>query len=130
QMKKGAITIAMMAQAPILPEEDISHKKIQSLITGKTNIKFSEPINTKNIPKDMKRNEKLEYLTKEFKKITIQLQNELNASVAHKLFILLILNLILYTKFIRLVLLWNCTMTTSITLSFTTWTFCTCGDFL
>lgn len=32
----------------------------------------------------MKRNEKLEYLTKELEKRTIQLQNELNASVAHK----------------------------------------------
>lgn len=83
-MKRGAVTIAMMAQAPILPAAYIGPKKIQGLITGKSIIKFGEPIDTKNLPKDMKRNEKLEYLTKELEKRTIQLQNELNASVAHK----------------------------------------------
>ncbi|MCS5431954.1 1-acyl-sn-glycerol-3-phosphate acyltransferase, partial [Staphylococcus aureus] len=69
---------------PILPAAYIGPKKIQGLITGKSIIKFGEPIDTKNLPKDMKRNEKLEYLTKELEKRTIQLQNELNASVAHK----------------------------------------------
>ena len=83
-MKRGAVTIAMMAQAPILPAAYIGPKKIQVLITGKSIIKFGEPIDTKNLPKDMKRNEKLEYLTKELEKRTIKLQNELNASVAHK----------------------------------------------
>ena len=63
-MKRGAVTIAMMAQAPILPAAYIGPKKIQGLITGKAIIKFGEPIETKNLPKDMKRNEKLEYLTK------------------------------------------------------------------
>ncbi|MCI8278732.1 MAG: 1-acyl-sn-glycerol-3-phosphate acyltransferase, partial [Staphylococcus xylosus] len=33
------------------------------------------------LPKDMKRNEKLEYLTKELEQRTIQLQNELNEYV-------------------------------------------------
>ncbi|NQD99498.1 1-acyl-sn-glycerol-3-phosphate acyltransferase, partial [Staphylococcus xylosus] len=37
-----------------------------------------EPIETKHLPKDMKRNEKLEYLTKELEQRTIQLQSELN----------------------------------------------------
>ena len=83
-MKRGAVTIAMMAQAPILPAAYIGPKKIQGLITGKSIIKFGEPIETKNLPKDMKRNEKLEYLTKELEKRTIQLQNELNTYAAHK----------------------------------------------
>src|SRR5699024_1544735 len=55
-MKRGAVTIAMMAQAPILPAAYIGPKKIQGLITGKSIIKFGEPIDTKNLPKDMKRN--------------------------------------------------------------------------
>ena len=83
-MKRGAVTIAMMAQAPILPAAYIGPKKIQGLITGKSIIKFGEPIDTKNLPKDMKRNEKLEYLTKELEKRTIQLQNELNEYVNQK----------------------------------------------
>ena len=83
-MKRGAVTIAMMAQAPILPAAYIGPKKIQGLITGKAIIKFGEPIETKNLPKVMKRNEKLEYLTKELEKRTIQLQNELNTYAAHK----------------------------------------------
>ncbi|MGD3156325.1 lysophospholipid acyltransferase family protein [Staphylococcus cohnii] len=83
-MKRGAVTIAMMAQAPILPAAYIGPQKIQGLIIGKSIIKFGEPIETKNLPKDMKRNEKLEYLTKELEKRTIQLQNELNTYAAHK----------------------------------------------
>lgn len=83
-MKRGAVTIAMMAQAPILPAAYIGPQKIQGLITGKSIIKFGEPIETKNLPKDMKRNEKLEYLTKELEKRTIQLQNELNTYAAYK----------------------------------------------
>ena len=82
-MKRGAVTIAMMAQAPILPAAYIGPKKIQGLITGKSIIKFGEPIDTKNLPKDMKRNEKLEYLTKELEKRTIQLQDDLNEYVTH-----------------------------------------------
>ena len=83
-MKRGAVTIAMMAQAPILPAAYIGPKKIQGLITGKSIIKFGEPIDTKNLPKDMKRNEKLEYLTKELENRTRQLQNELNEYVNQK----------------------------------------------
>ncbi|MGS0651068.1 lysophospholipid acyltransferase family protein, partial [Staphylococcus arlettae] len=47
-------------------------------------IKFGEPIETKNLPKSMKRNEKLEYLTKELENRTRQLQNELNEYVNQK----------------------------------------------
>ena len=47
-------------------------------------IKFGQPIETKHLPKDMKRNEKLDYLTTELEKATRQLQQELDAYVANK----------------------------------------------
>ncbi|MGO3049206.1 1-acyl-sn-glycerol-3-phosphate acyltransferase [Staphylococcus casei] len=80
-LKRGAVTIAMMAQAPILPAAYVGPNEIKGLITGKAIIKFGEPIETKHLPKDMKRNEKLEYLTKELENRTKQLQQELNAYV-------------------------------------------------
>ena len=82
-MKRGAVTIALMAQAPILPAAYVGPKEIKGLVTGKSIIRFGEPIETKNLPKDMKRNEKLEYLTKELEKRTIQLQDDLNEYVTH-----------------------------------------------
>ncbi|PWG68041.1 1-acyl-sn-glycerol-3-phosphate acyltransferase, partial [Enterobacter mori] len=60
-LKRGAVTIAMMAQAPILPAAYVGPNEIKGLITGKAITKFGEPIETKHLPKDMKRNEKLEY---------------------------------------------------------------------
>lgn len=83
-MKRGAVTIALMAQAPILPAVYVGPKEIKGLITGKAIVKFGEPIETKHLPKNMKRNEKLEYLTKELESRTIQLQNELNDYVNDK----------------------------------------------
>lgn len=80
-LKRGAVTIAMMAQAPILPAAYVGPNEIKGLITGKAIIKFGEPIETKHLPKDMKRNEKLEYLTKELENRTKQLQQELDAYV-------------------------------------------------
>ena len=71
----------MMAQAPILPAAYVGPKEIKGLVTGKAIIRFGEPIETKHLPKDMKRNEKLEYLTKELEQRTIQLQSELNEYV-------------------------------------------------
>lgn len=41
-------------------------------------IKIGEPIDTSDIPKDLKRNEKVEYLTKEIEKRTNELKKELN----------------------------------------------------
>jgi len=82
-MKRGAVTIALMEQAPILPAAYVGPKEIKGLVTGKSIIRFGEPIETKNLPKDMKRNEKLEYLTKELEKRTIQLQDDLNEYVTH-----------------------------------------------
>lgn len=77
-LKRGAATIAMLGKAPILPSAYVGPKKIHGLITGQAMIKIGEPIDTTDIPKDLKRNEKVEYLTKEIEKRTNQLQKELN----------------------------------------------------
>lgn len=77
-LKRGAATIAMLGKAPILPVAYVYPKKIHGLITGQAMIKIGEPIDTTDIPKDLKRNEKVEYLTKEIEKRTNQLQKELN----------------------------------------------------
>lgn len=77
-LKRGAATIAMLGKAPILPAAYVGPKKIHGLITGQAMIKIGEPIDTTDIPKDLKRNEKVESLTKEIEKRTNQLQKELN----------------------------------------------------
>ena len=77
-LKRGAATIAMLGKAPILPVAYVGPKKIHGLITGQAMIKIGEPIDTSDIPKDLKRNEKVDYLTKEIEKRTAQLQKELN----------------------------------------------------
>ena len=80
-LKRGAATIAMLGKAPILPAAYVGPKKIHGLITGQAMIKIGEPIDTSDIPKDLKRNEKVDYLTKEIEKRTAQLQKELNTIV-------------------------------------------------
>ena len=77
-LKRGAATIAMLGKAPILPAAYVGPKKIHGLITGQAMIKIGEPIDTSDIPKDLKRNEKVEYLTKEIEKRTNVLKKELN----------------------------------------------------
>lgn len=77
-LKRGASTIAMLGKAPILPAAYIGPKHILGLVTGRATIKFGEPINPNNVPKDLKRNEKIDYLTKELEKRTVQLQKELH----------------------------------------------------
>ena len=77
-LKRGAATIAMLGKAPILPAAYVGPKKIHGLITGQAMIKIGEPIDTIDIPKDLKRNEKVEYLTKEIEKRTNELKKELN----------------------------------------------------
>lgn len=76
-LKRGAVTIAMLSGSPILTAAYVGPKHIMGLITGQAMIKFGEPIETKSLPKSMKRNEKLEYLTKELEQRTKQLQAEL-----------------------------------------------------
>lgn len=77
-LKRGAATIAMLGKAPILPAAYVGPKKIHGLITGQAMVKIGEPIDTSDIPKDLKRNEKVEYLTKEIEKRTNELKKELN----------------------------------------------------
>lgn len=77
-LKRGAATIAILGKAPILPAAYVGPKKIHGLITGQAMIKIGEPIDTSDIPKDLKRNEKVEYLTKEIEKRTNELKKELN----------------------------------------------------
>ena len=77
-LKRGAATIAMLGKAPILPAAYVGPKKLHGLVTGQALIKFGEPIDTSNLPKDLKRNEKVDYLTKEIERQTTALQKELN----------------------------------------------------
>ena len=77
-LKRGASTIAMLGKAPILPAAYVGPKKLHGLITGQALIKFDEPIYQSDIPKDLKRNEKIDYLTHEIERRTAQLQKELH----------------------------------------------------
>ncbi len=77
-LKRGASTIAMLGKAPILPAVYVGPKKLLGLITGQALIKFGEPIYQSDIPKDLKRNEKIDYLTHEIERRTAQLQKELH----------------------------------------------------
>ncbi len=77
-LKRGASTIAMLGKAPILPAAYVGPKKLHGLITGQALIKFGEPIYQSDIPKDLKRNKKIDYLTHEIERRTAQLQKELH----------------------------------------------------
>lgn len=77
-LKRGASTIAMLGKAPILPAAYVGPKKLHGLITGQALIKFGEPIYQSDIHKDLKRNEKIDYLTHEIERRTAQLQKELH----------------------------------------------------
>ena len=81
-LKRGAATIAMLGKAPILPAMWV--QKIHGLITGQALIKIGKPIEMDDIPKDLKRNEKVDFLTKEIERRTTQLQKELN-EISHSL---------------------------------------------
>lgn len=77
-LKRGASTIAMLGKAPTLPAAYVGPTKLHGLITGQALIKFGEPIYPSDIPKDLKRNEKIDYLTHEIETRTAQLQKELH----------------------------------------------------
>ena len=69
-LKRGAATIAMLGKAPILPAAYVGPKN--SWLNYRTSDdKIGEPIDTTDIPKDLKRNEKVEYLTKEIENAQI-----------------------------------------------------------
>ena len=65
----------MLGKAPILPA--YVGPKIHGLITGQALIKIGKPIEMDDIPKDLKRNEKVDFLTKEIERRTTQLQKNL-----------------------------------------------------
>ena len=77
-LKRGAATIAMLGKAPILPAAYVGPTKLHGLATGQAMIKFGKPIYQSDIPKDLKRNEKIDFLTKEIERRTAQLQHELH----------------------------------------------------
>ena len=77
-LKRGAATIAMLGKAPILPAAYVGPTKLHGLVTGQAMIKFGKPIYQSDIPKDLKRNEKIDFLTKEIERRTAQLQHELH----------------------------------------------------
>lgn len=77
-LKRGAATIAMLSKSPILPVAYVGPKKIHGLITGQALINIGEPIDLADLPKDLKRNERIEYITKEIETRTAKLQQELN----------------------------------------------------
>ena len=64
----------MLGKAPILPAAYVGPKALHGLVTGQALLKFGEPIDTSDIPKELKRNEKVEYLTKEIERRTTALQ--------------------------------------------------------
>lgn len=76
-LKRGASTIALLGKAPILPAAYVGPKKLHGLITGQALIKFGKPIYQSDIPKELKRNEKIDFITKEIETRTAQLQKEL-----------------------------------------------------
>lgn len=83
-LKRGAATIAILAKQPILPAAYVGPTKLIGLLTGKAYIKFGVPIDTTNLPKDLSRQEKVDYVTQQISERTKQLQEELNAYVRSK----------------------------------------------
>lgn len=77
-LKRGASTIAMLSKSPIVPAAYLGPTKIRGLITGQALINIGQPIDINDIPKDLSRNEKVDYLTKEIERRTTKLQHELN----------------------------------------------------
>ncbi|SUK12964.1 1-acyl-sn-glycerol-3-phosphate acyltransferase [Staphylococcus agnetis] len=74
----------MLGKAPILPAAYVGPTKILHMFTKKAYIKFGEPIDTTVIPKDLKRQEKVDYITKLLTERTRTLQKELNDYVNAK----------------------------------------------
>lgn len=82
-LKRGAATIAMLGKH-LSYQQLMWVQKIHGLITGQALIKIGKPIEMDDIPKDLKRNEKVDFLTKEIERRTTQLQKELN-EISHSL---------------------------------------------
>ncbi len=80
-MKRGASTIAMLSKSPILPFAHVGPTKIHGLLTGQAYINIGKPIDINDLPKDLKRNERIDYITKEIETRTAKLQQELHEIV-------------------------------------------------
>ena len=63
-LKRGASTIAMLSKSPILPVAYVGPTKIHGLLTGQAYINIGKPIDINDLPKDLKRNERIDYITK------------------------------------------------------------------
>lgn len=80
-LKRGASTIAMLSKSPILPVAYVGPTKIHGLLTGQAYINIGKPIDINDLPKDLKRNERIDYITKEIEAQTAKLQQELHEIV-------------------------------------------------
>ncbi|CDR63294.1 TPA: 1-acyl-sn-glycerol-3-phosphate acyltransferase [Staphylococcus argenteus] len=80
-LKRGASTIAMLSKSPILPVAYVGPTKIHGLLTGQAYINIGKPIDINDLPKDLKRNECIDYITKEIEAQTAKLQQELHEIV-------------------------------------------------
>ena len=80
-LKRGASTIAMLSKSPILPVAYVGPTKIHGLLTGQAYINIGKPIDINDLPKDLKRNERIDYITKEIETRTAKLQQELHEIV-------------------------------------------------
>ncbi len=80
-LKRGASTIAMLSESPILPVAYVGPTKIHGLLTGQAYINIGKPIDINDLPKDLKRNERIDYITKEIETRTAKLQQELHEIV-------------------------------------------------
>lgn len=80
-LKRGASTIAMLSKSPILPVAYVGPTKIHGLLTGQAYINIGKPIDISDLPKDLKRNERIDYITKEIEAQTAKLQQELHEIV-------------------------------------------------
>lgn len=66
-LKRGASTIAMLSKSPILPVAYVGPTKIHGLLTGQAYINIGKPIDINDLPKDLKRNRRIDYITKRLK---------------------------------------------------------------
>ncbi|HAR2868749.1 TPA: 1-acyl-sn-glycerol-3-phosphate acyltransferase [Staphylococcus argenteus] len=80
-LKRGASTIAMLSKSPILPVAYVGPTKIHGLLTGQAYINIGKPIDINDLPKDLKRDERIDYITKEIEAQTAKLQQELHEIV-------------------------------------------------
>lgn len=77
-LKRGAATIAVLSNKPIVPAAFEGPKEVKSIFTfrEKSFIKFGEPIDPSTFPSDMKKSEKIVKVMELLEKRTNELQKE------------------------------------------------------